>query len=333
MLRNNNHAPLPNIGDNESVHRRHFLSLIPPAFLAACSKTPGKIRLALNWKPEPEFGGFYAARYTQHGLNVDILPGGAGTPTVQMIGAGSAEFGIVEADEIVVARARGNDVVALYAAFQHSPAALMVHASRKFADIGDIFKKGGTLAIQKGLPFARLLERQYGFDKVQVVPSPGGDISAFLRDPKFVQQVYMTSEYLTAKRQGTDAQVFPISTAGFDPYNTVMATSGDYLRKNPEIAKAMVAAVREGWRVYLDDPKATNQRMNQLNPSMSLDGFAETAEAQKPLIETDETRKNGLGYMTRERWLTLISQLEGLGDLPKVPAPEDCFTTLASTNS
>jgi NitT/TauT family transport system substrate-binding protein len=311
------------------MRRRHFLSLIPPAFLAACSRAErGKIRLALNWKPEPEFGGFYAAPYAQHGLNVEILPGGAGTPTVQMIGAGSAEFGIVEADEIVIARARGNDVVALYAAFQHSPAALMVHASRNFADIGDIFKKGGTLAIQKGLPFARLLEREYGFGKVQVVPSPGGDISAFLRDPKFIQQVYMTSEYLTAKRQGSDAQVFPISSAGFDPYNTVMATSGDYLRKNPETAKSMVAAVREGWRAYLDDPQATDQRMNQLNSSMSLAGFAETAAAQKPLIETDETRKNGLGSMTRERWLALISQLEGLGDLPKAPAPEDCFRTL-----
>jgi NitT/TauT family transport system substrate-binding protein len=310
-----------------AMHRRNFLSLIPPAFLAACSKAPGKLRFALNWKPEPEFGGFYAAPYMQHSLDVEILPGGAGTPTVQMIGAGSAEFGIVEADEIVVARARGNDVVALYAAFQTSPAALMVHASRKFAEIGDIFKKSGTVAIQKGLPFARLLERQYGFTKVQVVPSPGGDISAFLRDPTFVQQVYVTSEYLTAKRQGSDAQVFPISAAGFNPYATVMATSGDYLRKNPEIAKAMVAAVRDGWRAYLDDPKAANQRMNQLNPSMSLDGFADTAAAQKPLIETDVTRTNGLGSMTRERWLTLISQLEGLGDLPRVPAPEDCFKT------
>jgi len=313
--------------------RRLFLPVLPAAFLAACSnsassKSPPKIRLALNWKPEPEFGGFYAAPFTSHGLDVEILPGGAGTPTVQMVGAGSAEFGIVEADELIVARARGNDVVALFAVFQDNPLALMAHASRKLTEIGDIFKTGGTLAIQKGLPFARLLEKQYSFDKVNVVPSPGGDLSAFLRDKMFVQQVFLTSEYLTAKRQGADAQVFPISAAGFNPYSAVLATSGDYLRKNPDIAKAMVAAMREGWRAYLDDPKAVNQRMNQLNPSMSLDGFAETAEAQKPLIENDDTRRNGLGSMTRQRWLTLISQIEGLGDLSVVPVPEDCFKNL-----
>jgi len=144
----------------------------------------------------------------------------------------------------------------------------------------------------------------------------------------FVQQVFLTSEYLAAKRQGADAQVFPISAAGFNPYSTVVATSGDYLRKNPEIAKGMVAAMREGWRAYLDDPKAVDQRMNQLNPSMSVEGFAETAEAQKPLIENDDTRRDGLGSMTRQRWLTLISQLEELGDLPRVPVPEDCFQNL-----
>jgi NitT/TauT family transport system substrate-binding protein len=307
--------------------RRQFLPVLPAALFAACAKSPQKIRLALNWKPEPEFGGFYAAPFSTHGLDVEILPGGAGTPTVQMVGAGSAELGIVEADELIVARARGNDVVALFAVFQDNPLALMAHASRKITEIAGLFK-GGTLAIQKGLPFARLLEKQYSFDKVKVVPSPGGDLSSFLHDPMFVQQVFLTSEYLAAKRQGADAQVFPISAAGFNPYSTVVATSGDYLRKNPEIAKGMVAAMREGWRAYLDDPKAVDQRMNQLNPSMSVEGFAETAEAQKPLIENDDTRRDGLGSMTRQRWLTLISQLEELGDLPRVPVPEDCFQNL-----
>src|SRR3954452_10861296 len=101
--------------------RRSFLKILPAAgILAACGKT-GRIRLALNWQPDPEFGGFYAADYSKHGLDVEILPVGAGTPTVQMIGAGSAEFGIVSADDTLVARAQHNDVVALFAVFQTNP--------------------------------------------------------------------------------------------------------------------------------------------------------------------------------------------------------------------
>src|SRR5882724_4116680 len=127
--------------------RRTFLKVLPSAVvLAACGKA-SKIRLALNWKPDPEFGGFYAADYSKHGLEVEILPGGAGTPTVQMIGAGSTEFGIVSGDELLIARSRGNDVVALFACFQNNPLAIMAHASRKAQSIGDVFK-AGTVAIQ-----------------------------------------------------------------------------------------------------------------------------------------------------------------------------------------
>src|SRR6266576_1475834 len=116
-----------------TMTRRTFFLSGSGLALAACGRSPGKIRLALNWKPDPQFGGFYAAPYQKHGLDVEILPGGAGTPTVQMIGAGSTEFGITSADELVVARSRGNDVVALFAVFQTNPQGIMVHASRKLS--------------------------------------------------------------------------------------------------------------------------------------------------------------------------------------------------------
>src|SRR5580700_7078711 len=129
--------------------RRTFLKAAPAlGLLAACGKS-GKIKLALNWKPEPEFGGFYAAPYAQYGLDVDILPGGAGTPTVQMVGAGTADFGIVSGDELAIARARGNDVVAVFATFQNCPQGIMAHASRRLSGIGEVFE-AGTVALQRG---------------------------------------------------------------------------------------------------------------------------------------------------------------------------------------
>ena len=302
--------------------RRTFLKLIPAAgLMAACGK-PSKIRLALNWKPDPEFGGFYAADFAKHGLDVELLPGGSGTPTVQMIGAGSAEFGIVEADEVIVARARGNDVVALFAAFQNSPMGIMAHASRKLESIGDLMRSG-TLAIESGLPYARLLKSKYGFEHVKVVPSPGGDLTTFLADENFAQQCFVDSEPLQAKRKGVGVKVFPVSDMGYNPYTTVMATSGDYLKKNPDAVKNMVAAVREGWRAYLDNAAPTNEKMHGLNPSMELASYTETAEAQKALIEASP-----LGKMTAERWDTLAAQLKQVGDIEKVPAAGDCYRDL-----
>ena len=308
--------------------RRNFLKTVPAfGLLTACDTKSNKTKLALNWKPEPEFGGFYVAPYSKHGLDVQILPGGAGTPTVQMIGAGSVDFGIVSADEVVLARSHGNDVVALFAVYQDSPAGIMAHASRNLTGIGDVLKEG-TIALQSGLPFARLMERKFGFSRVKVVPSPGGDITSFLNDEKFAQQCYLTSEPIAARRKGASVKVFAVSEIGYNPYTTVLAVSGESLRKNPDRAKAMVAAGRDGWRAYLDDPKAANQQMNQLNPTMDAQTFAEVAEVQKPFIETEATRRDGLGTMSRERWETLIGQFKELGDISRTIPPEECFRLL-----
>jgi NitT/TauT family transport system substrate-binding protein len=289
----------------------------------------GKVKLQLNWKPEPQFGGFYAAQetgiYKKRGLDVEVVPGGVGTPTVQMVGAGSVPFAVVSADEVVIARANGNDVVALFAAYQTCPQGIMVRKSRGFRSIADVLANEGTVAMQRGLPYARLLETKFGFDKVKVVPSPGGDLSLFLKDEKFAQQCFVTSEPLAARRAGVEPQTFLVKEAGYDPYTTVLVTSGDYLRKNPQTAKKMVQAVREGWQAYLKDPAATNAAMQKLNPSMDAQTFGESAEVQRPLIETEETKSGGLGTMTRERWQTLAQQLADLKVIPRAVPAEECF--------
>jgi NitT/TauT family transport system substrate-binding protein len=185
---------------------------------------------------------------------------------------------------------------------------------------GDVLSSG-TLAIESGLPYARLLKKKFGFDHVKVVPSPGGDLTAFLNDENFAQQCFVTAEPLQAKRKGVEVKVFLVSDIGYNPYTTVMAASGDLLRKNPDMVKNMVAAVREGWQAYLENPGAANTIMHAMNPSMEAASYAEIAEAQKVLIGASP-----LGKMTTERWNTLAAQLKELGDIPQAIPTGQCFS-------
>src|SRR3954470_6054586 len=82
-------------------------------FLSGCdskdalsSSGAQKVTLLLNWKPEPQFGPFYAAKNVaaKHNLDIDIVPGGVGTPTVQMVAAGKVPFAVVSADELIISR-------------------------------------------------------------------------------------------------------------------------------------------------------------------------------------------------------------------------------------
>lgn len=291
--------------------------------LAACSgghdgpDENGRIRLGLqlNWVPEPEFGGYYAARdlgaFRDEGLEVDIRPGGPGVPVVQMVAAGQVDFGITSADSILVARERGADVVAIFALYQTFPEGIMVHAERGLKSIAEVFA-GGTLAMEPGTPYHRMLERRYGLDKVRAVPY-SNNLGPFLHDPQFAQQCFITAEPIAARRAGAQPQVFRISDIGYNPYAGVIFTRRQLLDAHPDQVAALVRAARRGWQAYLDDPGPANRAMQALNPTMDPDTFTAASAVQKPLILPEGQPPASLGRMNLERWEQLAGQLRELG--------------------
>lgn len=298
--------------------------------LIGCSKhdeQSNTVALQLNWKPEPQFGGFYAAidKAKENGLTLDVRTGGAGAPTIDLLGAGKVPFAIVSADEIPRAREVGARVVALFAVYQTHPQGLLTQAKRGFKSIDDIFKTPGTVAIEAGLPYSDYLKKKYGYDKLKIVPSPFGDLSLLRTSDTYTMQCFVTSEPLAAKKAGLDVTCFPIADSGYNPYATVLATTDEYLAAHPKEVAAVVAAVKAGWQAYLKDPSVTNTRMHTLNPTMDEATFAESAETQKPLIEGGDASTSGIGTMTAARWTMLVGQLRDLGVIKSDVKPGDCF--------
>ena len=297
----------------------------------ACSggdEPGGPLSIALNWKPEPEFGGLYEARragaFSQRGLVVEIT-GGPGAPVVQMVASGQVAYGIAAADEVLVARDRGTDVVAVYATYQTSPQGVMAHASRGAVSLEELFAgEPGTLAVEPGVAYVKWFQKRYDLSQWQIVPYTYS-IAPFLSDPKLVQQVFVTAEPIAARRQGVETKVFLIADSGFDPYAAVVIARGDRVRERREEVEAFVAALREGWRGYLDDPGPANAEMGPLNREMDAETFRLAAAAQAPLIENEFTRAHGLGAMSLERWTRLGEQLRELELIDKDPLPEECF--------
>lgn len=317
------------------MNRRLALSVLGTLALSAalgCSSKEGasgsgssaagttKVKLALNWVPEPEFGGFYQARegksFEKQGLDVEIQGGGAGVPVVQMVATGKAEFGLSAADEVLTAKARGADIVAVYATYQTSPQGIMARPERG-ATLADVFSTG-TLAIEPGLSYSLFLKKKYGFDRVKIVPYDGG-VARFAAEKDYAQQCFVTSEPLAAKKKGIEAKVFLVADEGFNPYAGVVIVKRSTWLEKKDLVKRFVTAVREGWQSYQADPKAANTVMSRLNTSMDLATFNEVAAVQKPFVETADTLARGLGSMTRERWDTLAKQLVELGVLEKSP--------------
>jgi NitT/TauT family transport system substrate-binding protein len=303
--------------------------LIGLSLVGGCAKHDDAI--ALNWKPEPEFGGLFAAKETgffkQQGLDVEFT-GGPGAPVVQMVDAGQAAFGIASADEVIIARARGADIVGVFATYQTCPQGLMVHAERGLTSLREVFDPGGlTVAMEPGLAYVKFLKEKYGFTKVKVVPYNYSN-ALWAGDPNMAQQCFVTSEPVAARHGGFKPQVFLIADAGYNPYTAVVIVKGATWRAHPEKVKALVAALREGWAAYLQDPTVANAAMSKLNTAMTPETFKEVAAIQKPLIETKDTQTRGLGTMTLARWQELADQLVQLKIIEKAPPAAECFANV-----
>jgi NitT/TauT family transport system substrate-binding protein len=308
-----------------------FVSMILAMLFAGNALAADKVAVSLNWVPEPEFGGIYAAQidgaYVKNGLDVDIKPGGAGAPTWQLVATGKVEFAVSSADEVVIARSQGADVVAIFTTYQTCPQGIMVHQSRGFKSIDDIFKSDGTLAMESGLPYGKFLEKKYGFGNIKRISYDGG-VANFLADKNFMQQCFVFSEPVAAKAAGGDPQTFLVADAGYNPYTGVVIVQGDYAKTHQQMVASMVNSLRDGWRDYLNDPKAANEAMGKINKTMDQPTFAAAADAQKSLIESDDTKRDGLGTMTLARWQTLVAQLLDLKVIDQPVPAEACFVPI-----
>ena len=299
------------------MHKYAILALLT---LAACGSEPEKsapaadtqpkVQLALNWFPEAEHGGFYAAAvhgyYEAQGVAVEILGGGPDAPVIQRVATGAVAFGVPNADDVLYARAQQAPVVALMAPYQINPRCIMVHKSSGIEDIADIANI--TLAMSQRPAFSHYLRWRYPFENVKIVPYPG-NVTQFLMDENFAQQGYVFSEPFVAKSKGGDPNALLVSDIGFNPYASVLIATEETIATDRRLVEAVVRASIKGWQQYLADPEATNRHINSLNPEMGLDILAYGAEESRALVLDPVAQKAGIGHMSAARWLDLLDQM------------------------
>ncbi len=172
-----------------------------------------EVTLQLNWFPEVEHGGYYAALvhgfYKEAGLRVKIVPGGPETPVVQQVARRSVTFGVVNADYVLFGRAQQAPVVAVMAPLQTSPRCLIVHADSNIREFSEL--KNMTIAMSSSNAFSQYLQYKLPLKNVKIVPYPG-NVAQFLLNKNYAQQGYVFSEPFVARKEGADPRVLMLSS-------------------------------------------------------------------------------------------------------------------------
>lgn len=290
-------------------------------------KEPVKATLVLNWFAEPEHGGNFAALakgfYKDAGFDMTLMPGGPQVSSTQIVASGKAEFGMSNADDILVARQEGIPIVAIATAFQKSPQALFYHKNSGIKDFSDL--NNHKVYVASTASYWLYMKNKFKLDKAQEMKYTGQLVN-FVNDPQAVTQGYVTSETYTLMQQGVDFGVLLNADSGYDIYAGVYFTTEKMIAEHPDQVKAFVEATVKGWDYYKDHSDEINPSIQQKNPDMSLDMMKFSASKQGDFAYSGDAATMGTGVMTKARWETLQKQLMEVGVLKKAEPIDNAFT-------
>lgn len=290
-------------------------------------QTPVKVQL--NWYPESEHGGLFQAlaeeAYQAAGLAVTIQPGGRATPIGPELALERSQFAIANADDVIIFRQQGIDVVAVMAAMQNHPRCILARKDSGVESFDDL--AGKTLQRQAGRAYVEFMRSKGILSGVKEVPYHGS-IASLVADPNILIQAYSCAEPLLAQQQGVPVNTLMVSDLGFNPYSSVLVTTGKLIREQPDLVQRFVSVTRAGWRNYLTDGQLGNAAILEVNQEgMTSKALEFGATVMRDLAMPDNASIDSVGTMTAERWETLFSQLEQLELVDRdTVTVNDCYT-------
>lgn len=186
------------------------------------------------------------------------------------------------------AREQGIPVVGLLAGFQNTPQVLIYHAEDKLNGFQDLEER--TVFMQPGVLYWEFIKHKFNLKHVNEMAYTGQLVN-FIKTKGSLNQGYITNEPYALGQQGVKVNYLKIADSGYANYCDVLFTTEDYLKKHPDIVKAVVQASQKGWSYYLDNYKTVNPFIQTYNKDMTVEAMNYEAEHQTQFILTDETKR------------------------------------------
>lgn len=236
------------------------------------AQEPTKVSLQLQWVPQSQFAGYYAAQakgfYEEEGLEVTIKPGSVEIVPQQVVATGGAEFGIAWVPKALASREQGADLIHIAQVFQRSGTLEISWADSGIEEPGDWRgKKVGTWGYgNEAELFAAM--RKVGIDPnnaddVTIVQQPF-DMSLLLNREIDAAQAMTYNEYAQVLEatnpetgelyQPEDLNVISMEDAGTSMLQDAIWVRGDWIEnpENQDIAVRFLRASFKGW-IYCRD--------------------------------------------------------------------------------
>lgn len=280
-----------------------------------------EITVVLDWTPNTNHTGLYVAQakgyFQESGLKVEIVqPPEDGAEA--LVASGKAQFGISFQDTMMPA-VTGKDALpieAVAAVLQHNTSGIV---SRKGEGIdkpkGLEGKKYATwdLDIEKAT-LKQVVEKDGGdFSKVELIPSTVTDEVSALQS-KSVDAIWIFYGWagIATEVAGLNIDYFAFRDIDpvFDYYTPVIIGNQDWLKENPETAKAFLSSVKKGYEFAIENVEEAADILCQAAPELDKKMVLTSQEYMSEQYKAEESR---WGYIDPERWNAFYSWISEKG--------------------
>ena len=291
------------------------------------SKELTEITFVLDWTPNTNHTGLYVAQakgyFEDAGLKVNIIQPPEDGAT-NMVASGQAQFGIDFQDYLppVFTSDEKVPVVAVAAILQHNTS-------------GIISLKEDGIDSPKGLEGKNYATWDLPIEKAMmqnIVEADGGDFSKVNLIPEYVENepaalqqdidaiwVYYAWAGISCKQAGLDTNMiyFKDITPEFDYYSPVIITNSDWAAENPDIARAFLEAVKNGYEFAIDNPDEAADILCEQVPELDKELVKESQEWISGQYKAEVEQ---WGYIDQARWDAFFKWLSDNNLSDEIPA-------------
>ncbi|MFQ5914314.1 MAG: ABC transporter substrate-binding protein [Nitrospinota bacterium] len=271
-----------------------------------------KVTFVSSWVLSGPDVPYFAARdkgtFRKEGIDLKIVRGYGSGNTIKTVSARKAGFGFADMASLVGARARGAKAKSVSVVFGKAPHGVYFlegSGIRKPKDLEgrSIGAIQGAASYRTFEAFANLAGLDRSKIKFQFMTAPSllpsvmtGKVDAAL--------FYITQHPgITIKARKINKAVATLlyRDSGFNIYSNSIIAHEDDIKSNPDRIRRLVRASIQGHADGADHPEEAVKSFIQHNPDVSKEVISGQWKVVVGLFSTPEAKKNGIGYMLREK--------------------------------
>jgi len=310
-----------------------FLTIAIPGIAEAQELPKATLRLAFtyNGHRSPYLLALDKGYYKEEGFDIQVLEGKGITSAMQLVASKSDNFTIVDPPSLILGVAQGMPIKQVALIYQASPNTLIAWKDQNITKPQDLV--GKSVATLQGdttatMLYALLAANGIDRNSVRVLASDAGTRNQLFLAKGAAAITGFHSDYI-GWSDATKNQVnyFLYSDFGVVSMGDGIVAHNDTIASSPKMVRGVVRASLRGYKYAMEHPEEAIAALMKRAPGTKPEVALEQLKLMVKLLESPDTKANGLGYSSKAKWEQTQTLMSKYGGLTKtLPDVSVCYT-------